>query len=69
MLSNQSMTEQQFAEFCRDHGACNVDMDGEIEVSFALDLLHDYFFEHPDGAVPRLRDVYRQIDLIHRITV
>ena len=63
------MTEQEFVEFCQEHGACNVDIDGEIEVSFALDLLCDYYMEHPDGAIPTLRDVYNQIGIIHRITL
>ena len=63
------MTEKEFAEFCHDHGACNVDIDGEIEVSFALDLLHDYYMEHPDGAIPHLRDVFNQINRIHEITI
>ena len=63
------MTEQEFVEFCREHGACNVDIDGEIEVWFALSLLCDYYKEHPDGAIPKLRDVYNQIGIIHRITL
>ena len=63
------MTEKEFVEFCYDHGACNVDIDGEIEVSFALDLLHDYYMEHPDGAIPHLRDVFNQINRIHEITI
>ena len=63
------MTEQEFVAFCQEHGACNVDIDGEIEVSFALDLLHDYYMEHPDGTIPTLRDVYNQIGIIHRITL
>lgn len=63
------MTETEFVEFCRYHGACNVDIDGEIEVSFALLLLHEYYFEHPDGAIPTLRDVFNQINMIHDITV
>ena len=62
------MTEKEFEEFCREHGACNVDIDGEIEVSFALDLLGYYYTEHPDGAIPRLRDVFNQINRIHEIT-
>lgn len=63
------MTDYEFAEFCREHGACNVDIDGEIEVSFALDLLRDYFFENRHGAIPSLRDVYYQIDKINEITI
>ena len=63
------MTEKEFEEFCREHGACNVDLDGEIEVSFALDLLKDYYMEHPDGAIPHLRDVFNQIKRIHEITI
>ena len=62
------MTEQEFVEFCSSHGACNVDIDEEIEVSFALDLLSDYYFENPDGTIPTLRDVYKQIAIIHKIT-
>ena len=63
------MTEQEFVKFCKEHGACNVDIDGEIEVSFALDLLRDYYMEHPDGAIPTLRDVFNQIGIIHGITL
>ena len=63
------MTEKEFEEFCREHGACNVDIDGEIEVSFALDLLKDYYTEHPDGAIPHLHDVFNQINRIHEITI
>lgn len=63
------MTEQEFVEFCQDHGACNVDINGEIEVSFALDLLHDYYMEHPDGVIPHLREVFNQIKKINEITV
>ena len=63
------MKEQEFVEFCREYGACNVSIDGEIEVSFALDLLHYWFLEHPDGAIPHLRDVFNQINKIHDITV
>ena len=43
-------------------------MDGAIEVSFALDLLSDYYMENPDGAIPTLNDVYKQIEMIHKIT-
>lgn len=46
-----------------------MDIDGEIEVSFALDLLHDFYMEHPDGAIPTLRDVFNQINKIHSIVV
>ena len=63
------MTEKEFKEFCCEHGACNVDLDGEIEVWFALDLLKDYYMEHPDGAIPHLRDVFNQIKRIHEITI
>lgn len=63
------MTEQEFIEFCQDHGACNVDINGEIEVSFALDLLRDYYIENLNGAIPHLRDVFNQIKKINEITV
>ena len=63
------MTEREFVEFCREHGACNVDINGEIEVSFALDLLRDYFFENRHGCIPSLRDAYFQIDKIKEITI
>ena len=63
------MTEKEFEDFCREHGACNVDIDGEIEVSFAFDLLSDYYMEHPNGAIPHLRDVFNQLNLIDKIVV
>ena len=63
------MTDTEIIEFCMAHGACNVDIDGEIEVLFALDLLKDYYAEHPDGCFPCLRDVFSQIEKIHEITV
>ena len=63
------MNEKEFIEFCQAHGTCNADIDGEIEVSFALDLLHDYYVEHPDGALPTLRCVFNQINKIHEITI
>lgn len=63
------MNDREFVEFCRAHGACNVDIDGNIEVSFALDLLSDYFREHPAGVIERLGDVRDQIEKIIEITI
>lgn len=63
------MTDKEIVEFCRSHGACNVDIDGNIEVSFALDLLHDYFKENPSGCFNTLREVFDQIAIIQDNTV
>lgn len=61
------MTEKEFVDFCYMHGACNVNLDGEITPDFALDLLHSYFMEHHCGTIPTLRDVYKQIKMIEQI--
>ena len=63
------MSDREFEEFCRAHGACNVDIDKEIEVSFALDLLSVYFREHPAGVIERLGDVRDQIEKIIEIAI
>ena len=63
------MKDNEIVEFCRAHGACNVDVDGNVEVSFALDLLHDYFMENPAGCFETLREVFGQIDKIRDVTV
>jgi len=63
------MSDREFVEFCRDHGACNVDIDGNVEVSFALDLLSEYFREHPAGVIARLGDVRDQIEKIIEIAI
>lgn len=64
------MTDDEIVEFCRTHGACNVDVDREIGVAFALDLMQCYFTEHPaDGVLPKLRDVFRQIEKIEKMLI
>ena len=62
------MSEKEFEEFCRKHGACNVDIEGEINAAFALDLLSDYFLENP-CVLPTLRDVYNQISKIEEMAI
>jgi hypothetical protein len=63
------VSEEEFVAFCRANGLCNVDIERDCEVSVALDVLSRWFFEHPDGCVPTLRDAYRQIEKIHQITI
>lgn len=63
------MSEKEFVEFCRHHGACNVDIDGDCEISFALELLSEYFRENPSGCVESLRDVYKQIEILKSVAI
>lgn len=66
------MTAEEFATFCREHGACSVDLDSPIEVSFALELLHEFYYDERQcgsGWVPKLRDVYNQIAMIDKILI
>lgn len=62
------MREKEFEEFCREHGACNVDIEGNVEAAFALDILSAYFFENP-CVLPTLRDVYNQISKIEEMAI
>lgn len=63
------MTEQEFIEFCEERVERHVDLNDEIFVPFALDLLSAYYMEHPHGSIPTLRDVFNQIKKINEITV
>jgi hypothetical protein len=63
------VSEEEFVAFCRANGLCNVDIDGTCEVSVALDILSRWFFNHPCGCAPTLRDVYKQIEKIHQIMI